>query len=157
VRPSPIEGLGLFARVPLPAGVVVSRFGGRLVGAAELADLIADPTTGYVDTVAFAAGVHPVLPPDTPNGKGNHSCDPNLWWTGTCELSTRREVAAGEELTVDYATLTDDADFTLDCTCGAATCRGTVTGRDWSRPDVRERYGTHWSAALLDRMANAPS
>jgi hypothetical protein len=32
VRASAIQGLGLFAREDIPAGVVVSRLGGRLVG-----------------------------------------------------------------------------------------------------------------------------
>lgn len=152
VRASPIEGMGLFAREPLAAGVVVSRFGGRLVDDAELAALIADPATGFVDTVSVGVDANLVLPPDTLNGKGNHSCDPNLWWTGADELTTRRPLARGEEATVDYGTLTDDAAYVLACRCGTSACRGSVTGTDWRHPDLVHRYGDHWSPALLDRV-----
>lgn len=36
VQDSPIAGLGLFARVPLAAGVIVSRLGGDIVTTAQL-------------------------------------------------------------------------------------------------------------------------
>lgn len=142
---SPIEGLGLFASQLIAAGTVVSRFGGRLVGDAELSALIAGP--GYVDTVSVGAGVNLVLPQDSRSGKGNHSCDPNLWWVGSYRLATRRSLAAGDEATVDYGTITDDREYTLDCRCGTARCRERVTGTDWALPDLRDRYGDHCARA----------
>jgi len=156
VRSSAIQGLGLFARDEIPAGVVVSRLGGRLVGQAELDRLMAAP--GYVDTITVGAGVHLVLPGRTANGYGNHSCDPSTWWVGAYELATRRSVGRGEELTNDYATSTGSADFRLDCRCGSALCRGIVTGGDWRRADLRDRYRGHWVPALLElqRAASRP-
>ena len=125
VAESAIAGRGLFARAPIPAGTVVSRLGGRLVDDAELARVLRGPS--YVDTVAVGAGRHVVLPPGTPNGLGNHSCDPNLEWTGPLALTTRRDVAADEELTNDYAVVSGDG-FTMPCACGSPLCRGAVTG-----------------------------
>jgi uncharacterized protein len=151
VRLSPIAGLGLFAVAPIPAGVVVSRLGGRLVTTAELRDLLAGDT--YVDTIAVTETRHLVLPPRRPNGYGNHSCDPNLWWVGPYELATRRDLAAGEEVTNDYATSTGDETFSLPCACGTALCRGTVTGHDWRRPDLQHRYADHWIPVLLTRIS----
>ena len=53
VRPSPIEGRGLFAAQNLSAGTVVARLGGRLVSDGELERLIVDvdrdPGRPYVD------------------------------------------------------------------------------------------------------------
>jgi hypothetical protein len=49
----------------------------------------------------------------------------------------------------DYATSTADPAFTMHCDCRASLCRGTVTGGDWQRPDLRARYGRHWVPALL--------
>jgi SET domain-containing protein len=155
VRRSTIEGRGLFARAPIPAGTVVSRVGGRLVSGAELRRLFADPDQPYVDTITVAADTHLVLPPRRDNGYGNHGCDPNLWWTGPYELAARRDIAAGEELTNDYATSTAEPGFTMSCGCGAAVCRGTVTGADWQRADLRARYGRHWVPALLT-LINGP-
>jgi hypothetical protein len=141
VRESPIEGKGLFACEPIPAGIVVSRLGGRLVSWAELNRLIADPGQPYVDSITVSETEHLVLPPRQDNGYGNHSCEPNLWWVGAYELAARRDVAVGEELTNDYATSTGDPAFAMGCACGTALCRGTVTGDDWRRPDLQARYG----------------
>src|SRR5919205_3799755 len=116
IRPSPIAGEGLFSRIPIPAGTAVSRIGGRLVSGRELRRLLdtAQQTgSGYVDTITVAGDSHLVLPPGQPNGKGNHSCDPNLWWTAPYTLIARRDIAAGEELTNDYATSTGEEDFTM--------------------------------------------
>ncbi|MFC4118414.1 SET domain-containing protein [Nonomuraea zeae] len=148
VRPSPIAGAGLFATAAIPAGTVVSRLGGRLVSTARLRALIDDPALPYVDTIAVAADLHLVLPAGRPNGKGNHACDPNLWWTGPYTLAARRDLRPGEEATNDYATSTAEPGFGMECRCGAALCRGRVTGEDWRRPELQERYGEHWVPAV---------
>ena len=115
---------------------------------AELRDLLAGASS-YVDTIAVGPDRHLVLPPGTPNGKGNHSCDPNLWWSDPYTLVARRDIGADEELTNDYATSTRSPEFVMACGCGSAECRGTVTGDDWRRPDLRRRYGGHWSCSGL--------
>nr|WP_277350059.1 SET domain-containing protein-lysine N-methyltransferase [Nonomuraea sp. FMUSA5-5] len=94
------------------------------------------------------------MPPGTAIGKANHSCDPNLWWTGPYTLAARRDLRPGEEVTSDYATSTADPGFALDCRCGTPLCRGRVTGADWRRPDLVRRYGDHWVPALLDLIVN---
>jgi uncharacterized protein len=156
VRSSPIAGQGLFARVRLPAGTAVSRLGGGLVTGGELRDLFVRaarrPDSPYIDTIAVTDELHLVLPPDSANGKGNHSCDPNLWWDGPNTLATRRDVRANEELTNDYATSTATASFTMECRCGSARCRRLVTGDDWRLEELRQRYGQHWVPALLTRI-----
>jgi uncharacterized protein len=152
VRPSPVHGRGLFARVPIPAGAVVSRLGGRLVAPAELVRLIADPGQPYVDTIMVSETEHLVLPPRRDNGYGNHGCDPNLWWVGPYALAARRDIAAGEEVTNDYATSTGDPAFRMPCACGSPSCRHLVTGDDWRLPELRERYAGHWIPALADRI-----
>ena len=153
VRGSAIAGRGLFTRAAIPAGTVVSRLGGRLVSTRELAAVLAEPGRPYVDTIMVAEDAHLVLPPRRDNGYGNHGCDPNLWWSGPYELVARRDVAAGEELTNDYAASTGDPAFRMACACGSPLCRGTVTGGDWRLPELRERYGEHWVPALRARIA----
>jgi hypothetical protein len=155
VRRSPISGDGLFAKAPIPAGTAVSRLGGRLVTGQELAALFTagrPPEHGYVDAITVTDTVHLVLPPGRPNGKGNHSCDPNLWWAAPYTLVARRAIAAGEELTNDYATSTGVAGFTMSCRCGSPLCRRTVTGEDWRRTELQQRYGDHWVPSLLGRI-----
>ena len=130
VGASSIAGRGLIAAAPLRAGEVVVRFGGRLVSLDELHGVFeaAAAQGEYVDTIAVDHDVHLVLPSGTAAHFANHSCDPTMWRSGTYELVTRRAVAAGDELTVDYATLSNDPDFTMTCTCGAANCRRLITG-----------------------------
>ena len=69
----------------------------------------------------------------------NHSCDPNLAIQGQIVLVAMRDIPSGEELTIDWAT-TDDGDHTMQCRCGSPDCRGTVTGKDWMREDLRRKY-----------------
>lgn len=95
------------------------------------------------------------LPPGTPNGRGNHSCDPSSWWVDACTLAARRDVAASEEVTNDYATSTTHEGFSLVCACSTRLCRGLVTGRDWQRTELRDRYGRHWVPAVLARIDTA--
>jgi hypothetical protein len=157
VRASPIHGLGLFARATLPVATVVSRIGGRLVDTQELRcqlGLSADGDRGYVDTITVGEDLHLVLPTGTPNGRGNHSCDPNTWWLDGYTLVTRHEIAVDEEVTNDYATSTDADSFTMACSCASAFCRGLITGGDWRRADLRERYGTHWVPAVLRHFSS---
>jgi hypothetical protein len=147
VAESPIEGRGLFCTAPIAANTLVARLGGRLVDEPSLRMMLVT-STSYVDTITVLPGLHLVLPGRQPIGFGNHSCDPNLWHTGAFALSARRDIAAGEEVTVDYATQTAEPDFVLGCRCGSTLCRGTVTGDDWRRRDLQERYGEHWVPAL---------
>lgn len=132
VRRSRIAGLGLFAGKAIPVGTVVSRLGGRLVSWEELQEIFAVAAAAaepyYVDTIALADDAHLVLPPDTPNGKGNHSCDPNLVWDGAFAVSTCRAIEPGEELTIDYAPMSHGAVSAVPCVCGSSRCRGLVPG-----------------------------
>lgn len=156
IRPSGIAGQGLFADHDISAAVVVSRLGGRMVANDALAELM-ESAEEYVDSVSVTDSHSLVLPPGSKNRCGNHSCDPNLWWIDPFSLATRRPITAGEELTVDYGTLTDNPRFHINCRCGTTRCRALVTGADWMRTDLRKRYGDHWVPVLRDRTTSARS
>jgi uncharacterized protein len=82
----------------------------------------------------------------------NHSCEPNVGFAGNIVLVAMRDVAAGEELTTDYA-LFDDADDPMACNCGTPSCRGTISGRDWQLPELQRKYGSYFSTYLYRRFA----
>ena len=84
-------------------------------------------------------------------GPLNHSCDPNCWYDGDA-LVTRRPIEAGEELTYDYATGSDDSDLVLYCHCETYRCRQIVTGDDWTIPQLQQRYAGHWATPLRRRI-----
>jgi hypothetical protein len=79
----------------------------------------------------------------------NHSCDPHLAIQGQIVLVAMRDIAPGEELTIDWAT-TDDGDHEMRCRCGSALCRGTVTGKDWMKRELQEKY-RGWFCWFLQR------
>ena len=63
------------------------------------------------------------------------------------------DVAAGEELTHDWAT-TDDLRYEIECHCGRPTCRKVLTGQDWRKPELREKY-RGWFAWHVQRKIDA--
>lgn len=85
---------------------------------------------------------------ETDIGPLNHSCDPTLGFAGARDLVALRDVAAGEELTVDYATFIDDPEFLLRCHCETYRCRQLIEGTDWTIPQLRTRYAGHWTPRL---------
>lgn len=56
----------------------------------------------YVDTITVYKDVDPVMPRRSVVHLSKHSCSPTLWHVGPYELAARRQVCAGEELTIDY-------------------------------------------------------
>ena len=151
VRPSPIHGQGLFAALPIPPGEVVMKLGGETMTDADVRELIARRERYDGIVVGSDANLH-IKPSDWPGIYGNHSCDPNLWMTGLVEISTRRDLAEGEEAVADYSSYTMSADWSMACCCGSPLCRGVVTGDDWRRPDLQDRYAGHFAPAIARRI-----
>jgi hypothetical protein len=156
VRASEIEGRGLFAIQPVPAETALMRLGGRLVTTRELGELIAaavaDPALPYVDTFSVSGDLQLVLPPGTAAHFANHSCDPNAWHQGPYDIVARRSVAVGEEVTLDYATFSGAAGFSMRCHCVTASCREVISSDDWRDPALQRVYRGHWVPAIQERI-----
>ncbi|HEX4223155.1 MAG TPA: SET domain-containing protein-lysine N-methyltransferase [Pseudonocardiaceae bacterium] len=154
VQYSPISGRGLFTGEPIPAGAVVATLAGRLVDGAELSRLLIEASQEhrYLDTISIEDDLHLILPPTAPIHYGNHSCDPTLWHTDAYTLAARHDLEPDTELTVDYATQTAEPDFRMPCNCGAANCRGVVTGTDWRLPGWALRYRGHVVPAVAAKL-----
>lgn len=120
--------------------------------APSLSQTAQQPGHPYVDTITVDVDLHLVLPPGQPSHHGNHSCDPNLWWTDAYTLAARRDITAGEEVTSDYATCSGTDDFTMSCSCKSPLCRNIITSADWGLPELQARYGDHWVPALIARI-----
>ena len=149
---SAIEGRGLVAIAPIAAGELVAIKGGHIVTTAVLRSL---PERLQNSEIQIADGFHlTALTEDEYEPVMlflNHSCEPNVGFAGNIILVAMRDIGPGEELTTDYA-LFDDHDGTMKCRCGTPSCRGTITGRDWRRPDLQRKYGHYFSAYLLRRQ-----
>ncbi len=57
----------------------------------------------------------------------NHSCEPNTAFDGLNVLALKN-IGAGEELTLDYASFLDENMEPFECHCHSNACRGTING-----------------------------
>jgi SET domain-containing protein len=155
VRESAIHGRGLFAVANIERGEVVCVKGGYIFDRAKLREL--QPRLGPAEIqIGADLFIGPIAAAERDGGMifSNHSCDPNIGVTGQIVFVALRDIAAGEELTHDWAT-TDDDDYELECRCGAARCRGIITGQDWRREDLQAKYGEHVSWYLREKIRKA--
>jgi uncharacterized protein len=143
VRPSSIDGLGLFATAPIAPGEIVEVLGGTILTDAQVQARI-DGGQRY-DGIGLGPDRNLAIDPSWPGIYGNHACDPNLWMRDAVTISARRPVVAGEELTIDYALFTANPRWSMECRCGSRLCRGVVTGGDWRRSDLQARYRGHFA------------
>src|SRR6266404_6362910 len=157
VRPSAIEGKGLFAAEPIAKGEIVAVKGGHIVGREALPELRRRLGPAEIQ-IAEDLYIAPVSEEEREGSMifSNHSCEPNIGVSGQIVFVAMREIAEGEELTHDWA-MTDDDSESMTCRCGTASCRGTVSGKDWMRPELRSRYAGYFSAYLVEKIRRLES
>jgi hypothetical protein len=152
-RASGPKGGGSFATAPIASSATVAAFGGFVAERDVLESLPTDRQNRsiQIDEDLFLVSAEEPEPGDMIN----HSCDPNCGLLGQLLVVALRDIEVGEELTFDYA-MSDGADYDeFECHCGAATCRGKVTGHDWARAELQARYAGHFSPYLAARIAAA--
>ena len=154
IRESKIHGRGLFAIAEIAKDEIVAVKGGHVVDRKTLREKITPrlgPVEIQIDDDLFIA---PVTDEERELSMlySNHSCDPNLGMRGEITFVAMRNIRAGQELTHDWA-MTDDDDYSVKCKCGAPNCRKIVTGKDWKRPELQDRYAGYFSAYLTRRIA----
>ncbi len=82
----------------------------------------------------------------------NHSCDPSM-----LNDVAFRDIAAGEEITTDYACGEASPNYVLEpCRCGTEICRGRVSGDDWRIPALQQRYRGYFTPHI-ERLIRAAS
>jgi hypothetical protein len=144
-KESPIHGRGLFAREPITKGEIVCIKGGHIFNRQTLRKV--QPVLGPAEIqIAEDLFIGPLTSEEREGSMifSNHSCDPNTGVQGQIVFVAVRDIQAGEELTHDWA-MTDDDDYEMVCHCGAANCRQIITGQDWRRKDLQEKYGQYMS------------
>ncbi len=128
----PQIGLGVFATRPLPRGTITWALDAldQRVDASRLRSLgrLYRP---LIDRYAYLNGHGERILCWDIGRFMNHSCDANSISTGWDFDLAIRDIAAGEQITNDYALLNLDQRF--ECACGAPNCRGVVssTPAEW--------------------------
>ncbi|MFO7564871.1 MAG: SET domain-containing protein-lysine N-methyltransferase [Enhygromyxa sp.] len=143
------RGFGLYAVEPIEAGELLVRRGGAVLGRSGRAGLPLSlrAITLQIADDRFLVPIHPCA-----GDRVNHSCDPNAGMSGPFSLVAMRVILPGEEMCYDYA-MSEGSDFEVECRCGAPSCRGRVSGRDWRRPALWRRYAGYFSPYLERRIA----
>lgn len=152
VKPSPIQGRGLFASEPIQKGEIVCIKGGHIFDRQTLRQV--SEALGPAE-IQIAEDLF-IGPLDEASREGsmifsNHSCDPNIGVQGQIIFVAMRDIKAGEELTHDWAT-TDDDTYEMECNCGSQMCRRVLTGQDWRRKDLQEKYRGYMSWYLQEKI-----
>lgn len=142
-------GRGIFAKDSIIRGEVLSVWGGEVTRGAHFRRLppaVRQISVQVEDDLYLVPGVEGAAE------WFNHSCSPNAGMTGQIALVALRDIEAGEEVCYDYA-MSDGSPYDeFTCYCGAPECRGRITGDDWRRPELWQRYGRHFSPYLQRRI-----
>jgi hypothetical protein len=151
-KQSLIHGTGLFAVEAFAAGEIVCIKGGYIFDRETLRSM-----PGWFRSAEIQVAQDLFIGPTEESERegcmifSNHSCDPNIGVRGQIVFVAMRDIEAGEELTHEWAT-TDDDDYELECNCGSALCRKVITGQDWQRKDLQEKYQGFFSWHLAEKI-----
>jgi len=126
-RPSPIAGLGLFAKREFAPGERISPYAGTTT--------TEPPTETSTDGKVYALEIVPGRWLDgaseaNPSRHANHACHPNaelIWHEAETQawLTALRPIAVGDEITFDYGFSLAESLF-HPCACGAVDCVGRI-------------------------------
>lgn len=126
VKPSAIDGHGVFAAEGIPAATKIGEIRGESISVEEARiratrhERIMIVELSRRRAIDFSKSADPMR-------FTNHSCEPNARLSianGRVEFFALRIIDVGEELTVDYGETHHDGK--LACRCGAAGCRGAL-------------------------------
>ena len=107
VRPSRVEGVGVFAAEDIPAGTLIWRLDERFDRLIHRSEVAAQPesTRQFIERYAYPYSHDPdLLVVELDNGRFmNHSDEPNTNFLDPDAGFTRRAIAADEELFCNYS------------------------------------------------------
>ena len=149
--PSKIHGKGFFAKGFIKKDEVIAIKKGDLLSTDQLAK------AGIGGNVGLQVGDDTYIAPATQEEFEqnmifiNYSCDPNIGMKGEDTVVAMRDIAPGEELVMDYAMIAND-DQVMECNCGAGNCRHTITGKDWMKPELQEKYKGYFTNYIQGKI-----
>lgn len=137
---SPEIGYGVFAREPIPKGTllwVLCQL--DIIFSRAEAAALPPPYQPILERYAYTDAAGQVILCWDHGRYLNHSCDPTMLGVGGAMEIAVRDVAAGDEITCEYATL--NLSQPMECRCAAPGCRGLIDSTDLSRlsPDLDRR------------------
>jgi uncharacterized protein len=126
VKPSAIEGLGLFANRHFSERECIHRF--TVVREITADTPLREDLGERFDHCDYPDGKVVLI--GFPSRHLNHSCDPNAYVryeADACYVTARRTIEPGEEITIDY-NVNISGGGAWPCHCGSRRCLGAVVG-----------------------------
>lgn len=136
-----IHGTGLFALREIKKGEIVVVEQGLIVDGkiVELCESIDFHTNLCIERNQYI-----ISAPLKENQRGyiNHSCNPNLGMGNDRTMIAIKDIAIGDEVTIDYGFFESHMTWEMTCNCNSENCRKTITGRDYLifRETEQEQY-----------------
>ena len=143
-------GFGVKAKTPIRKDDLLAVWSGVIYTADELAELSAGEKSR---TVEIEDGLYLVsLVMDEPADFINHSCNPNAGMRGQICIVAMRDIASGEEITMDYA-MVDSGDYdAFPCACGEKDCREWIDGSGYKNPALWEKYAGYFAPHIQRKI-----
>jgi uncharacterized protein len=148
---SDIHGKGIFATEPIEKGEVIAIKNGKKI---TRKDLVKSGISGHAE---LQIGDDLYIAPSTKVEVEdsmifiNHSCEPNVGMKDEVTFVAMRNIEPQEELVIDYAMI-DDNDLIMNCICNSANCRKVITGKDWTKKDLQDRYRNFFSPYIQSKI-----
>jgi D-alanine-D-alanine ligase-like ATP-grasp enzyme len=147
IKGSPIAGYGIYANVDIERNELIFR--GEELSQRIVTRRYVEQSWNVKQKETFRKYAYPLskevflLWDNNPSewAPQNHSCLPNTAFDGLNVIATR-DIRAGEELTLDYASFLDEHMEPFNCHCGSPKCRGLITGITNNTVTERERQAT---------------
>lgn len=150
LRKSKIHGMGAFAKESIMKGeVLFVKNGHILLNEEKYSNAVIDCYWPIDDAHVLGARTDDEC--DKVKLFINHSCDPNCGLQGINVGIAMRDIDADEEITFDYSTL-DNENYSFVCSCGSPKCRGMITGYDWKKPELQEKYRNYFVDYLQEKI-----
>lgn len=118
IEKSKIRGLGKFAAHDFKSGEVVIMWSTHQQLTKEEVDILPKKEK---QNISYIDEKYILVPPE---GRINHSCNPNVYLSNFCYLA-KRNIKEGEEITTDYRKESESG-FKMKCSCGSKNCRGII-------------------------------
>ena len=118
VKKSKIHGFGIFAKRDFRKDEAIIRWKDYKVLNREDIEKLTKKDKNHL---SYVNKEYVLVPPE---GRVNHSCDPNVVLINFCYVA-KRDIKKGEEITADYVRESDPG-FEMKCNCGSKKCRGII-------------------------------
>lgn len=115
VKKSKIHGFGIFAARDFKKGEVVIRWKSHTLISKDDIDKLSEEEK---QNISYLDGKYVMVPPE---GRVNHSCDPNAYLVNYCYIA-KRAIKKGEEITTDYKEESEPS-FKMKCNCSSKNCK----------------------------------